>query len=162
MIVTAVNDAPVAQAQAVAAIEDQQVAITLAGSDIEATRSPTPSSARRPVARSPVPEPRARISRPANLNGPDSFTFTVSDGTATSAPATVTINVAPVEACAVRYCAVDHRHRGYLAPIVLTGSDPDGDALTFALATGPAHGTLSGTPPDLTYTPAPTTTAPTH
>src|SRR5206468_2196372 len=40
------------------------------------------------------------------------------------------------------------------APIVLTGSDVDGDALTYAVATQPAHGTLSGTAPNVTYTPA--------
>ena len=39
-------------------------------------------------------------------------------------------------------------------PITLAGSDPDGDALTFAIAAAPAHGTLSGTAPNLTYTPA--------
>ena len=38
-------------------------------------------------------------------------------------------------------------------PITLTGSDPEDDALTFDVATQPAHGTLSGTEPDLTYTP---------
>lgn len=37
--------------------------------------------------------------------------------------------------------------------ITLTGSDPEGGPLTFAVATPPAHGTLSGTPPLLTYTP---------
>ena len=29
-----------------------------------------------------------------------------------------------------------------------------GDALTFAIESGPMHGTLSGTPPAITYTPA--------
>ncbi len=38
--------------------------------------------------------------------------------------------------------------------ITLTGSDPDGDLLTFSILTGPSHGTLSGTAPDLTYTPS--------
>ena len=38
--------------------------------------------------------------------------------------------------------------------ITLTGSDPDGDPLTYAVVTNPAHGTLSGTAPNLTYTPA--------
>jgi hypothetical protein len=38
--------------------------------------------------------------------------------------------------------------------VVLTGSDPDGTALTFAVAGAPGHGTLSGTAPSLTYTPA--------
>lgn len=39
--------------------------------------------------------------------------------------------------------------------ITLAGTDADGDALTFALVDMPAHGTLSGTPPAVTYTPAP-------
>jgi hypothetical protein len=38
-------------------------------------------------------------------------------------------------------------------PITLTGTDPEDDPLTFAVATQPAHGTLSGTAPDLFYTP---------
>jgi len=37
--------------------------------------------------------------------------------------------------------------------ITLAGSDPDGNPLTFAITGGPAHGTLSGTAPNLTYTP---------
>ena len=37
--------------------------------------------------------------------------------------------------------------------MMLTGTDPEDDPLTFEVVTGPAHGTLSGTVPDLTYTP---------
>ena len=39
--------------------------------------------------------------------------------------------------------------------VVLAGADIDGDALTFSIITPPTGGTLSGTPPDLTYTPNP-------
>ena len=39
--------------------------------------------------------------------------------------------------------------------LTLTGSDPDGESITFVVATAPGHGTLTGTPPALTYTPAP-------
>lgn len=38
--------------------------------------------------------------------------------------------------------------------ITLTASDPDGDPLTYRVVTGPTKGTLSGTAPNLTYTPA--------
>jgi len=38
--------------------------------------------------------------------------------------------------------------------VTLTGSDPDGDILTFSIVDQPVHGSLSGTAPDLTYTPA--------
>lgn len=36
--------------------------------------------------------------------------------------------------------------------ITLNATDTDGDTLTYAIATQPAHGTLSGTPPGVTYT----------
>src|SRR5688572_3667475 len=38
-------------------------------------------------------------------------------------------------------------------PITLTGSDPNGDPLTYGIETSPAQGTLTGTPPNVTYTP---------
>lgn len=37
--------------------------------------------------------------------------------------------------------------------ITLTAADPDSDPLTFLIETEPGHGILSGTPPNLTYTP---------
>jgi hypothetical protein len=43
--------------------------------------------------------------------------------------------------------------QGGTLPITLTGSDPDGDALTFGLLDAPRHGTLSGTGDKVTYTP---------
>jgi outer membrane protein assembly factor BamB len=38
--------------------------------------------------------------------------------------------------------------------VTLVATDADGDALTYSIVTGPAHGTLSGAAPNLTYTPA--------
>ena len=38
--------------------------------------------------------------------------------------------------------------------ITLTGSDPDEEQLTYNVVTGPSHGSLSGTAPNITYTPA--------
>ncbi len=38
-------------------------------------------------------------------------------------------------------------------PITLTGRDTDGDPLTFAIVTNPLNGRLTGTPPNVTYTP---------
>jgi hypothetical protein len=37
--------------------------------------------------------------------------------------------------------------------ITLTASDPDSDPLTYYIETGPSHGSLSGSPPNVTYTP---------
>jgi uncharacterized protein (TIGR03437 family) len=38
--------------------------------------------------------------------------------------------------------------------ITLTGSDPDGDPISFIIVSNPSHGSLNGTLPNLTYTPA--------
>ncbi|HEV2815113.1 MAG TPA: Ig-like domain-containing protein, partial [Solirubrobacteraceae bacterium] len=38
--------------------------------------------------------------------------------------------------------------------ITLTATDADGDPVTFTVTSLPSHGTLTGTPPNLTYTPA--------
>jgi hypothetical protein len=91
-----------------------------------------------------------------NFQGKDSFTFTVSNGTNTSAPATVTITVAPGAPTAnPQTVSVAHNAA---KKITLTGADPDSPALplTFAIKTQPAHGTLSGvnsTTGVVTYTP---------
>ena len=37
--------------------------------------------------------------------------------------------------------------------ITLTATDPDGDPLTYFIVTGPSHGILSGSPPNVIYTP---------
>lgn len=45
-------------------------------------------------------------------------------------------------------------NEGVPVAIVLTGaSSPPGKTLTYAIASAPAHGALSGTPPNITYTP---------
>jgi Big-like domain-containing protein len=39
-------------------------------------------------------------------------------------------------------------------PITLSGSDPEANPLTYIITSSPTHGTLSGTAPNVTYTPA--------
>ena len=38
-------------------------------------------------------------------------------------------------------------------PITLSATDPDEDPLTYSIVNGPAHGSFSGNPPDVTYLP---------
>src|SRR5207244_2943162 len=85
---------------------------------------------------------------------PDSFTFKANDGTVDAAAATVSLTVvhvnhAPV-AAAQTVTAAEDTAKG----IVLTATDADGDPLTYSLVAGPTHGTVSGTAPNVTYTPA--------
>ncbi len=102
-----------------------------------------------------------------NANGGQSWTITnltggtfywsvqaVDHGFAGSAWATegsfVVTNLAPVAVARNITLAEDTS-----AGIALSGSDADGDPLTYHVASQPLFGTLSGTPPNVTYTPKP-------
>jgi VCBS repeat-containing protein len=90
----------------------------------------------------------------ANYNGADSFTYTLSDGQGGTATGTVNLTVTPVNDPPTANPQTVSTQSGTPLAITLTGSDVDGNPLTYAVATQPAHGTLSGTAPNLTYTPA--------
>ncbi|GBD37686.1 hypothetical protein HRbin36_02822 [bacterium HR36] len=84
--------------------------------------------------------------------GPDSFTFTWSDGLTPSNTATLRIdvyNTAPVAYDASFSVLHDHQLTGQLY-----GYDSDGDAIAAQIVAGPSHGTLSLNP-DGTFTYAP-------
>ena len=72
-----------------------------------------------------------------------------------SAAATVCITVTPVNDAPVANAQSGVTTAEDTAKaITLTGTDVEGNALTYTVVTQPAHGTLSGTAPNLTYTPA--------
>jgi hypothetical protein len=86
----------------------------------------------------------------ANYNGPDSFTYRVSDGSLTS-DGTVSITVIPVNDAPVAANKSVSVNEDANKAITLTATDVDGDPLTFIIVTPPAHGTLTGTAPNVTY-----------
>jgi len=90
----------------------------------------------------------------ADFAGEVTFKYTVHDGTVMSAPITVTITVNPVNDPPVAHAQAVTANEDTAKAIVLTGTDPEGTALAFSVVTGPAYGVLSGTAPNLTYTPA--------
>ena len=162
--VNPVNDQPTADAQIVGANEDIPVGIVLTGSDVETAAGNlsfnitvlpahgvlSGSGANRTYTPSP------------DYNGPDSFSFTVTDtgdGVSpplTSAAATVTINIAAVNDAPVANAQSVSTNEDTAKPITLTGSDIDTAAgsLSYIIVSGPSHGTLNpGTSANRTYTP---------
>lgn len=91
----------------------------------------------------------------ANYNGPDSFTFTVSDGIDTSIAATVSITVTSVNDAPVANVGTGSTTKGVALQGTLTASDIDSDPLTFLPGVvTPAHGTVQiNTDGTYTYTP---------
>ncbi|HYG76907.1 MAG TPA: IPT/TIG domain-containing protein [Planctomycetota bacterium] len=96
----------------------------------------------------------------ADYNGPDSFTFTVSDAFYTSAPATVNLTVTPVNDVPVGTAQTVTTTEDTAVLITLAGVDSDPEVaqtLSFTITSQPAHGTLSGfnaATGQVTYTPA--------
>jgi hypothetical protein len=89
----------------------------------------------------------------ADFNGTDSFTYQASDGKAESNIATVSITVNAVNDAPLADNQALTTDEDTATTVTLTGSDVDSDPLTFSVVTDPAHGTLSGTASNLTYTP---------
>jgi CSLREA domain-containing protein len=97
-----------------------------------------------------------------NANGSATVTLVLKDdgGTAnggqdTSAAQTFKITVTPVNDPPAANDQTVTTLEDSAKAITLTGSDVDGDALTFNVASGPSHGSLSGSGSSRTYTPAP-------
>jgi hypothetical protein len=155
LIVTSlINHTPTANAQSVTTAEDTALGITLSGSDPEndpLTYSVVTGPSHGTLSGT---APNLTYTPAANYNGEDSFAFIANDGVLNSAPATVSITVGPVNDAPLANAQSVTAQQDTALAITLTGSDVDGDTLTFSVATQPSHGTLSGSASNLTYTPA--------
>jgi len=147
------NNPPVADDQSVSTPEDTALPITLTGSDPDGDAITFALGTGPANGTLSGTAPNVTYTPSAGFNGADSFTFTVNDGTVDSAAATVSISVGAVNDAPTADDQSVSTDEDTPLPITLTGSDPDGDALTFAIGTQPTNGTLSGVAPNVTYTP---------
>jgi hypothetical protein len=144
----------VAGEQSVTTPEDTPVGITLTGSDVDGD-SLTFSIATPPVNGTLSGSGASVTYTPGlNFNGSDAFTFQVDDGNGGTDTAIVSITVTPVNDAPVAADQSVTTTEDTPLAITLTATDADGDTLTFSVVSGPSNGTLSGTAPNLTYTPA--------
>lgn len=150
--ITPVNDPPVAADRSVLARLNTPVAVSIVATDPDST------SLSYLVVQAPASAvlsgiaPNLTYTPNPGFAGIDTLRFTASDGTLTSATATVTIRVnQPPVAQPASIPVVYETPKAF----VLGGSDADGQALTYRVTTSPTRGTISGTPPSLTYTPKP-------
>ena len=110
--VTAVNDVPVATPQSVNTNEDTQLGIVLSGSDVEGSTLTYNAPATTLHGTLTGTAPILTYHPALNYNGPDSFAFTAFDGTATSAPATISITVNALNRCTGGIAGYLQYHRG--------------------------------------------------
>jgi fibronectin type 3 domain-containing protein len=149
--VTPVNDPPVANDQPVTAAEDTAKAITLSATDVE--NSPLTYTVLSGPSHGALSGngPNRTYTPAANYNGPDNFTFKANDGTVDSNVATVSITVTSVNDAPVASGQSVSAAQGIAKAITLSASDVDGNTLAYSVVAGPAHGSLSGTAPNLAY-----------
>jgi len=153
LTVTPANDAPVANAQTAIALEDTNTSLSLSATDLDGdalTYSIVTSPANGTL--TGTGSLRTYLAD-SNYTGADSFTFKANDGTLDSNAATVSITVAAVSDPPTADPQSVSTTEDVALPITLSGSDGDGDTLTFSVISGPFNGTLSGTLPNVIYTP---------
>ena len=88
-----------------------------------------------------------------DFNGSDSFTYVVGDTGGESSTGTVSVTVLAVNDSPVAQSQTASTIIDTPVPIALGAIDADGDVLTFAVVAGPTSGTLSGSAPNVIYTP---------
>ncbi len=147
------NHAPVAESQSITIDEDTSKTIVLKGSDPDGdpvnftiVEGPLHGILNGTAAR-PIYTPNA------NYAGTDKFVFQVDDGYKSSTPATVEIEIKPINDIPVANAQDIVLDEDRSKSIVLTGDDPDGDTLVYTIVSPPQHGILQGTAPNLTYIP---------
>lgn len=147
------NQPPVAEAKSVAVAEDASIAITLQAVDPDGdamgfavvsnpTRGTLSGSA-----------PNLTYIPNANFNGTDSFTFRANDRGGQSNVATVSITVTPVNDAPVAQAKSVTTAEDSAVAVNLTGTDVEGTSLNYSVLSSPSKGVLSGTAPNLTFTP---------
>lgn len=154
--VDAVNDAPAAFAQALITGEDVPVGVTVSGADPDGTPL-TFSLVTGPATGTLSGSFPAVLYQPApNQSGSVSFTFQANDGTLSSAPAQVSIEIVAVNDAPVVSDALASTIAAAPVAIPLVASDVEGSSLVFLLDAAQSGTIVLGSSGDVAiYTPEP-------
>lgn len=163
LTVSPVNDPPAANDDPATTAEDNSVTISVLANDTDAEGDPLTVTAVGPALYGTVTTNGTTVTYTPfpNYNGPDSFTYTVSDGRGGTATATVRPTVTPVNDAPV--ASNDSYFTNLNTPlsvppigVIANDTDVDGDPLSAVLVRGPSNGTLAfNSDGSFTYTPGP-------
>jgi len=155
--VSAINDPPVVEPVQLTINEDGSATGTLTVTDADGDTNFTYAVTSQPTSGSAsFSDPTSgefTYSPDADFNGEDQFTVTVTDNSGAGGGATVTITITAQNDVPVATILSATTAEDTPVATTLSAIDVDGDELTFTVLDGPASGSLSGTPPNLTYTP---------
>ncbi|SMC21489.1 VCBS repeat-containing protein, partial [Andreprevotia lacus DSM 23236] len=155
VVVTPVNDAPVGQNQSVTTPEDTPVSGKLTATDVDGDTLTFTTGSNPAHGSVTVGTDGSWTYTPAkDYNGSDSFTVTVSDGKGGQTSLTVNVGVTPVNDAPVGQDQSVTTKVGVPVSGTAIATDVDGDALTFAKGSDPAHGQVTvDAAGNWTYTP---------
>lgn len=100
-------------------------------------------------------EGRLLYQPPSDWSGSASFRYRIADSTGREAEASVQLMVKPVNDLPQAQAQAFVLNRNSSQEVIFRGSDPDGDALSFRVLEGPAHGQLWAYPALAIYYPKP-------
>ena len=154
-IAIAVVGQPIANPQTIKRPQDATIPIALTGSDPNSPPLPLTVT----IAVNPLhgtlsgPLPNVVYTPNPGYFGPDLFQYRVTNGVATSTPTIVTLAIVGKPTAIPQSIST---LVGNPASILLTAIDPNAPPLplTLTITASPAHGSLAGTAPNLTYTAA--------
>ncbi|HEY3567701.1 MAG TPA: Ig-like domain-containing protein [Thermoanaerobaculia bacterium] len=146
--VSSVDDAPIANPDSASVAEDGTVSIPVLANDADPEGDIlTVTAVTQGTHGAAVinPDKTVQYTPSANYNGPDSFTYTISDGHGGTATGTVAINVTPVDdpPVAVSDAATVVAGQAVTVPVLANDTDIDGPALAVTSVTQGAHGTVA-------------------
>ena len=158
--ITGVNDAPDAMNDAAATNEDTAVTISVLANDTDADgEALTVSAVTQGTLGAVTINANGTVTYvpTLNLNGADSFTYTVRDGAGVTDTATVTVNVAAVNDAPVATADAATTREGAAVSIDVMANDSDveNNTLSVTAVSSPANGTAAVNPDGtVSYTPA--------
>ncbi len=159
--ITVDNGAPVAAGDTAGAAAGRPVTIAVLANDTDPNGDPLAVSAvSAPAAGGTVtinPDGTVTYTPPPGYVGPDTFTYTVSDGAGGSATATVTVEVSNDRPVAGDDSATAPAGGPATVDVLANDTDPDGQPLTVTAVSTPAAGGTATLNPDgtVSYTPPP-------
>jgi autotransporter-associated beta strand protein len=147
------NYAPVANSQSISLAAATTQDILLSGSDVDGDmlnyriiNGPSKGSL------AGIP-PNVIYSANSTYTGPDSFSFVVNDGLLDSAVGTVLVTLTPPNIAPVAIAQSVSTAQNIAKSIIVSATDANGGQLTYTIVKTPTHGSLTGTPPAVTYSP---------
>jgi VCBS repeat-containing protein len=153
----AINDAPTATSAVIVTNEDTVSAgVTPDVTDPDASDSHSFAILTQPTSGSAAVVGNQLVYTPAaDFNGSDSFTYSATDQGGLSVDGTASVTVTPVNDVPVADAGSGTTAEDTVLNGTLSGSDVDGDAITYSLSVDAAHGSVAiTTAGSYTYTPA--------